>query len=197
MFRGPGLGGSRAAAAGAGETTRGQPGSLQPATSQAEMDGVLDARLHIDVALVAHRPIGRGTIGAGSPAGAGRSDPAAVPQEVAASRSATVPQVALAWLLKRDDHVNPIPGATRPEHVRENSGALLLELRRRVRRPRPGIGADAGQVAPTGARAISDFQRWMNSGSCWGRWGHPPSFDYGIQAQNATPRESRRQASRQ
>jgi aryl-alcohol dehydrogenase-like predicted oxidoreductase len=36
--------------------------------------------------------------------------------------------VALAWLLKRDDHVILIPGATRPEHVRENAGALSLEL---------------------------------------------------------------------
>ena len=49
-------------------------------------------------------------------------------REVAAARSATAAQVALAWLLKRDDHVIPIPGATRPEHVRENSGALSLEL---------------------------------------------------------------------
>jgi aryl-alcohol dehydrogenase-like predicted oxidoreductase len=36
--------------------------------------------------------------------------------------------VALAWLLKRDDHVIPIPGTTRPEHARENSAALSLEL---------------------------------------------------------------------
>jgi aryl-alcohol dehydrogenase-like predicted oxidoreductase len=36
--------------------------------------------------------------------------------------------VALAWLLARDDHVIAIPGATRPEHVRENAGALSLAL---------------------------------------------------------------------
>ena len=36
--------------------------------------------------------------------------------------------MALAWLLKREDHVIAIPGATRPEHVRENAGALRLEL---------------------------------------------------------------------
>jgi aryl-alcohol dehydrogenase-like predicted oxidoreductase len=89
-----------------------------------ETDGVLDACRRMDVALVAYRPIGRGTIGAGS----GRPDLAAVLQEVAAARSATAAQVALAWLLKRDDHVIPIPGATSPEHVRENSGALSLEL---------------------------------------------------------------------
>jgi len=89
-----------------------------------ETDGVLDACRRMDVALVAYRPIGRGAIGTGS----GRPDLAAVMQKVAAVRSATAAQVALAWLLKRDDHVIPIPGATRPEHVRENAGALSLEL---------------------------------------------------------------------
>jgi aryl-alcohol dehydrogenase-like predicted oxidoreductase len=93
-----------------------------------ETDGVLDACRRMDVALVAYRPIGRGAISTGSPTGSGRSDLAAVMQEVAAARSATATQVALAWLLKRDDHVIPIPGATRPEHVRENSGALSLAL---------------------------------------------------------------------
>jgi aryl-alcohol dehydrogenase-like predicted oxidoreductase len=93
-----------------------------------ETDGVLDACRRMDVALVAYRPIGRGAISAGSPAGSGRSDLAAVLQEVAAAQSATAAQVALAWLLKRDDRVIPIPGATRPEHIRENSGALSLEL---------------------------------------------------------------------
>ncbi len=49
-------------------------------------------------------------------------------RDVAATRNSTAAQVALGWLLKRDDHVIPIPGATRPEHVRENSGARSLEL---------------------------------------------------------------------
>jgi len=31
-------------------------------------------------------------------------------------------------LLQRDDHVIAIPGATTPEHVRQNSRALTLEL---------------------------------------------------------------------
>ena len=93
-----------------------------------ETDGVLDACRRMDVALVAHRPIGRGAISAGSPTGSGRSALTDTLREVAAARSATVAQVALAWLLKRDDHVIPIPGAARPEHVRENSGALSLEL---------------------------------------------------------------------
>ena len=93
-----------------------------------ETDGVLDACRRMDVALVAYCPIGRGAIGTGFPASPGRPDLAETLGEVAAARSATAAQVALAWLLKRDDHVIPIPGATRPEHVRENSGALSLEL---------------------------------------------------------------------
>ena len=93
-----------------------------------EADGVLDACRRMDVALVAYCPIGRGAIGAGSTASSGWPDLTETLREVAAARSATAAQVALAWLLKRDDHVIPIPGATKPEHVRENSGALSLEL---------------------------------------------------------------------
>ena len=93
-----------------------------------ETDGVLDACRRMDVALVAYRPLGGGAITAGSPGGPGQSALAGTLREVAAARNATAAQVALAWLLKQDDHVIPIPGATRPEHIRENSGALSLEL---------------------------------------------------------------------
>jgi aryl-alcohol dehydrogenase-like predicted oxidoreductase len=93
-----------------------------------ETDGVLDACRRMDVALVAYEPFGGGAISAASLGGSGRSALADTLHEVAAARSATAAQVALAWLLKRDDHVIPIPGATRPEHVRENSAALSLEL---------------------------------------------------------------------
>jgi len=91
-----------------------------------ETDGVLDACRRMDVALVAYRPIGGGAISVGSPGS--RPALADTLREVAAARGATAVQVALAWLLKRDDHVIAIPGATRPEHVQENSGALSLEL---------------------------------------------------------------------
>lgn len=93
-----------------------------------ETDGVLDACRRMDVALVAYRPIGGGSLSSGSPTGPGWSALAGMLREVAAARGATAAQVALAWLLKRDDHVIPIPGATKPEHARENSGALSLEL---------------------------------------------------------------------
>lgn len=93
-----------------------------------ETNGVLDACRRMDVALVAYEPFGGGAICAASLNGSGRSALADTLREVAAGRRATAAQVALAWLLKRDDHVIPIPGATKPEHVRENSGALSLEL---------------------------------------------------------------------
>jgi aryl-alcohol dehydrogenase-like predicted oxidoreductase len=93
-----------------------------------EINGVLDACRRMDVALVAYEPFHGGPISAGSPTGSDRSALTDTLGEVAATRSATAAQVALAWLLQRDDHVIAIPGATRPEHVRENSGAISLEL---------------------------------------------------------------------
>ncbi|HEX4864470.1 MAG TPA: aldo/keto reductase [Acidimicrobiales bacterium] len=85
-----------------------------------ESNGVLQACRDMDVALVAYRPIG------GGPTAGSKANEAL--REVAERHGATTSQVALAWLLKRGDHVIPIPGATRPEHVRENAGALDLEL---------------------------------------------------------------------
>ena len=93
-----------------------------------ESDGVLEACHRMDVALVAYRPIAGGALGTGSRRNSGRSALADTLREVATARSATAAQVALAWLLQRDDHVIAIPGATRPEHVRENAGALSLTL---------------------------------------------------------------------
>ena len=40
----------------------------------------------------------------------------------------TQAQLALAWLLARGEHVLPIPGTTRIEHLNENMGALAIEL---------------------------------------------------------------------
>jgi diketogulonate reductase-like aldo/keto reductase len=47
--------------------------------------------------------------------------------EVSARHGATPAQVALAWLLRQDGMI-VIPKASRPEHVRENLGALDLKL---------------------------------------------------------------------
>jgi aryl-alcohol dehydrogenase-like predicted oxidoreductase len=93
-----------------------------------ERDGVLAACRRMEVALVAYRPLGSGALGAGSPREPGRSGLATALQAVAAAHGATAAQVSLAWLLQRDEHVIAIPGATRPEHARENAGALSLTL---------------------------------------------------------------------
>jgi aryl-alcohol dehydrogenase-like predicted oxidoreductase len=93
-----------------------------------ESDGVLEACRRMNVALVAYRPIGGGAISTGPPRRSSRSALADTLREVAAAHGASATQVALAWLLARDDHVIAIPGATRPEHVRENAGALSLAL---------------------------------------------------------------------
>jgi aryl-alcohol dehydrogenase-like predicted oxidoreductase len=69
-----------------------------------------------------------GAVSADSRKRQGLSALAGTLQEVATTRDTTALQVALAWLLKRDDHVIAIPGATKPDHVRQNSRALTLEL---------------------------------------------------------------------
>jgi pyridoxine 4-dehydrogenase len=48
--------------------------------------------------------------------------------EIAESHDASPEQIALAWLLRRSRVMLPIPGTLSIEHVRENLGALELEL---------------------------------------------------------------------
>jgi aryl-alcohol dehydrogenase-like predicted oxidoreductase len=48
--------------------------------------------------------------------------------EVAQAHQATPSQVALNWLLARDPHVIPIPGATKAHHAEANLGALAWRL---------------------------------------------------------------------
>jgi aryl-alcohol dehydrogenase-like predicted oxidoreductase len=93
-----------------------------------ETNGVLDACRQMDVALIAYRPLAGGAVSAGSRKNKGSVALVDALQEVAAAQDATTLQVALAWLLKRDDHVIAIPGATKPDHVRQNSRALTMEL---------------------------------------------------------------------
>jgi aryl-alcohol dehydrogenase-like predicted oxidoreductase len=48
--------------------------------------------------------------------------------EIAARHAATPAQIALAWLLRRSPAMLPIPGTLSLEHVKENLGALRIEL---------------------------------------------------------------------
>jgi len=47
---------------------------------------------------------------------------------IAGDHRATPHQIALAWLLKRSPVMLPIPGTLSIEHLRENLGALDIEL---------------------------------------------------------------------
>ena len=48
--------------------------------------------------------------------------------EIAARREKTVSQVALNWLLMRDERVIPLPGSTSARHVTENAETLNWQL---------------------------------------------------------------------
>jgi len=47
---------------------------------------------------------------------------------VAEAKGCTPAQLALAWLLQQGEHVVPIPGTRKPERLKENLGALTVEL---------------------------------------------------------------------
>ena len=98
---------------------------------KAETNGVLDACKELDVALVAYFPLASGRLAA-PPADGGAPDRTAVLRrtvaEVAQAHQASVSQVALNWLLGRDPHVIPIPGASKAAHARENVAALGWRL---------------------------------------------------------------------
>jgi aryl-alcohol dehydrogenase-like predicted oxidoreductase len=47
---------------------------------------------------------------------------------IAKARHATQAQIALAWLLRHDDAIVPIPGTSSSAHLRENLGAAQIEL---------------------------------------------------------------------
>lgn len=49
-------------------------------------------------------------------------------QRFAAKRNATSAQVALAWLLAQKPFIVPIPGTRNPDHLRENHGAIKVQL---------------------------------------------------------------------
>jgi aryl-alcohol dehydrogenase-like predicted oxidoreductase len=50
----------------------------------------------------------------------------AVVEDIAKSKGATVPQIALAWLLSRGPDVFPIPGAKTRRHLEENLKAVQI-----------------------------------------------------------------------
>ncbi|WP_433475562.1 aldo/keto reductase [Spirillospora sp. CA-142024] len=102
----------------------------------------------LGIGFVAYSPLGRGFLtGTAKPAGQydatdmRNADPRwqpgnfeknldAVAQltELAASKDATVAQLALAWILAQGEEIVPIPGTRSAERVKENTGAVDLTL---------------------------------------------------------------------
>jgi aryl-alcohol dehydrogenase-like predicted oxidoreductase len=112
---------------------------------QPEENGVLDACRELNVALVAYRPLERGQLrsntiprasSSGPPLSTGGNGRVTSKEEVlqetlrtiAEQRAKGVSQVALNWLLRRDEHVIPIPGTTNKIHALENADTLSWEL---------------------------------------------------------------------
>jgi aryl-alcohol dehydrogenase-like predicted oxidoreductase len=99
-----------------------------------ETNGVLEACKSLGVSLVAYRPLGRGQLASikmrnvfpRAAVGSRKEDSTLenVILSIADDHGGSVSQVALNWLLRRDELVIPIPGATKVEHAEENAGAL-------------------------------------------------------------------------
>jgi aryl-alcohol dehydrogenase-like predicted oxidoreductase len=91
-----------------------------------EKNGVLDACRELNVALVAYRPFEGGQFKPG--ATSAPANLSSTLHEIAARHGKTIGQVALNWLVKRDEHVIPIPGTTHDGHAVENIDALDFTL---------------------------------------------------------------------
>ena len=107
---------------------------------QPEVNGVLDACRELNVSLVAYRPLGRGLLATVEALGSPRESPQVIHgrgkgvsgeetlmgalREVALRHGKSVSQIALSWLLRSDEHVISIPGATNVRHARENADVL-------------------------------------------------------------------------
>ncbi|ASN53334.1 aldo/keto reductase [Sinomonas sp. R1AF57] len=124
--------------------------------------GMLEATRESGVALVAFSPLARGFLSDGfddpaefAPKDIRRNMPRFQPEHWAANASllpqwralaqeagCTPGQLALAWVLSRGDHVVPIPGTTRLDHLRENQAAVDLTVD-------AGLLARAGELIGT------------------------------------------------
>jgi aryl-alcohol dehydrogenase-like predicted oxidoreductase len=93
----------------------------------AETNGVLEACRELDVALVAYFPLASGRLAKPSDSVEPKTLLTCL-ADIARAHDASISQVALNWLLARDSHVIPIPGATKPRHARANLDALGWRL---------------------------------------------------------------------
>jgi aryl-alcohol dehydrogenase-like predicted oxidoreductase len=111
---------------------------------QPEENGVLAACRELNVALVAYRPLERGRLKSDTVSGAtsgsvsstsGKGKAASKQgviqetlQTIAQRHGKSASQVALNWLLRRDEHVIPIPGTTNARHAMETADTVKWQL---------------------------------------------------------------------
>ena len=113
-----------------------------------ETNGVLDTCRELDVALIAYSPLQQGLLTgkyrvgqsfnvtmarrmsrAYSTAALNKIEPLLKTMEtIAQARGKTPAQIALNWLLAKDEHVIPIPGAKNVRQVTDNAGAIGWRL---------------------------------------------------------------------
>lgn len=97
----------------------------------------------LGVTFVAYRPLGSGTVGGTFyPSRSERNSPPDLAQrnreltlarlkplrDMAAAKGVPAPQIALAWLLAKDDLIVPIPGTRRRRWLEENSASIHIRL---------------------------------------------------------------------
>ncbi len=111
-------------------------------------DGILDACRELGIGFVAYSPLGRGFLASrfksfddlapddwrrASPRFQGENfqknlDLVERIKDMAAEKGCTPAQLALAWVLAQGEDIVPIPGTKRRQYVRENVGALDVEI---------------------------------------------------------------------
>jgi aryl-alcohol dehydrogenase-like predicted oxidoreductase len=80
-------------------------------------------------------------------------------RRIAERKNATPAQIALAWLLAQKPWIVPIPGTTKLDRLRENVGAVAIELTEEDLRE---IESAASQITVQGARYPESAQRMIN-----------------------------------
>jgi aryl-alcohol dehydrogenase-like predicted oxidoreductase len=98
---------------------------------QPEINGVLDACRELNVAMVAYFPLVSGKITANQSSSTSSKEQKGlhvVLQTIAEKRGKSISQVILNWLLRRDEHIIPIPGSTHAAHALNNAETLNWEL---------------------------------------------------------------------
>lgn len=86
--------------------------------AQRDADDVVDFCEQHHIGFIPWFPLGSGKLSA----------PGGPIEEVASKLSATVPQISLAWLLRRSSVIAPIPGTSSLKHLEENCGAARVAL---------------------------------------------------------------------